>query len=289
MSASKAFRRLLRLAGILLLASYGSPAFAQVSLPEVQKRYGNATVFIAVRYETLDGQTPTSGCKKGSGFLISKSGYVATSYHLFTDENNRPFDKINAVLGKVGESFDCDQPLGEVLRLDRIVSTADVDAALLKFISPKTYTPIPACLGPVVVDGASLYVLGFPLGLPLSSQTVSKGNEAGKRWQINGKFDDGSSGGPVISTDGALVGLVFGGYDGTNISYVVPLNHFASFFQVAGSHLRTCKTVQEADTAQKKTHETGANGTVTNGPCSPVVINKGGTIKFDISKCGSQQ
>jgi hypothetical protein len=251
MTAPNAFRRLLRLVGALLGVIYGSTAFAQVSLPEVQNRFANSTVFIAVKYETLDGQTPTSGCKKGSGFVISETGYVATSYHLFTDDKNRPFDKISAVLGKVGESFDCDQPLGEVVRLDRIVSTAEVDAALLKFVSPKVFVPIRACLGSVVPNGNSLYVLGFPLGLPLASQTVIKSNETGKQWQIAGKFDSGSSGGPVISTDGTLVGLVFGSYNGTNISYVVPLNYFANFFQAAGLQLRECKTVSEPKTGQK--------------------------------------
>jgi S1-C subfamily serine protease len=192
-------------------------------------------VFIAVKYETLDGQTPTSGCKKGSGFLISEFGYVVTSYHLFTDEKHRPFDKINAMLGKVGESFDCDQPLGEVVRLDRIMAMAEVDAALLKFVSPKPYVPIPACLGPVVVNGSPLYVLGFPSGLPLASQTVTKGNDTGKQWQISAQFDGGSSGGPVISPGGTLVGLVFGSYERTNISYVVPLNYFSRLAAWSGA------------------------------------------------------
>jgi len=181
----------------------------------------------------------------GSGFLISQSGFVATSYHLFTDDNHRPFDKITAVLGKVGESFDCDQPLGDVVRLEQIVSTADVDAALLKIVSTKVYTPVSACLGPVVANGASLFVLGFPLGLPLASQSVTKSNETGKRWQITGKFDSGSSGGPVFSPDGMLVGLVFGGFDNTNISYVVPLSYFSNFFQTAGSQLRECASTQQ--------------------------------------------
>jgi hypothetical protein len=140
----------------------------------------------------------TSGCKKGTGVVISASGYVATSYHLFTDEKNRPFDKINAVLGKVGESFDCDQPLGEVVRLDRVISIAEVDAALLKIVSPKPYAPVPACLGPVIPNGSPLYVLGFPLGLPLAPQQVNKGNDTGKQWQIAGQFDSGSSGDPYF-------------------------------------------------------------------------------------------
>jgi S1-C subfamily serine protease len=266
MTISNAIERLVYLAGVLVLAS---PAFAQITLPEVQRRYANSTVFIAVKYETVDGKTPTSGCKKGSGFLISESGYVTTSYHLFTDDKNRPFDKINAVLGKVGESFDCDQPLGDVVQLDRIVSLAEIDAALLKFISPKAYVPIPACLGPVVPNGNSLYVLGFPLGLPLASQTVIKSNETGKQWQIAGKFDSGSSGGPVISTNGMLVGLVFGGFNGTNISYVVPLNYFASFFQTAGLQLRECRTFSDMGTCDERS----------GGNCRPYVSSD--SICFD--------
>lgn len=240
MSTSGAIKLLLGLAGALVVFSFRDSAFAEISLAEAQGRYANSTVFIAVRYETLDGQTPTSGCKKGSGFLISESGYVVTSYHLFTDEKHRPFDKINAVLGKVGESFDCDQPLGDVVRLDRVMSLAEVDAQLLKVVSPKPYVPIPACLGPAVANGSPLYVLGFPLGLPLAPQQVIKGNDTGKLWQISGQFDTGSSGGPVISPRGTLAGLVFGSYERTNVSYVVPLSHFSSFFQIAGVPLERC-------------------------------------------------
>jgi hypothetical protein len=69
---------------------------------------------------------------------------------------------------------------------------------------------------------------------------VTKGNDTGKQWQISGQFDGGASGSPVISTGGALVGLVFGNYQGTNISYVVPLNYFATFFQTAGLELKGC-------------------------------------------------
>jgi TPR repeat protein len=224
-----------------VMFSFTGPAVAEISLAEAQGRYANSTVFIAIKYETFDGQPSTSGCKKGSGFIISESGYVVTSYHLFTDEKHRPFDKINAKLGKVGESFDdCDQPLGEAVRLESIMPMAEVDAVLLKIVSPKRYVPIPACLGSVVANGSPLYVLGFPLGLPLASQQVTKGNDTGKQWQISGQFDRGASGGPVISPRGTLVGLVLGGYERTNISYVVPLNHFSSFFQIAGLELKGC-------------------------------------------------
>ena len=227
----------------LLFCGHESAAAAELTLPEIKKQYANSTVFIAVKYQTLSGpdlQTPTAGCKRGSGFIISESGFVATSYHLFTDENHRPFDKIIAVLGKVGESFDCDLPLGDVVTLDQINDTAQVDAALLKIVSTKVYVPVPACSGPVVPDGAPLFVLGFPLGLPLAPQAVTKSNATGKRWQVAGKFDSGASGGPVFSSTGTLVGLVFGGYEKTDISYVVPLSYFASFFPTAGLQLREC-------------------------------------------------
>src|SRR5258705_1957711 len=114
-----ALRRWTAVAGLSVLLSGNIEAFANVTLAEVQERYKNSTVFLAVQYETLEGQTPVSGCKVGSGVLISELGYVATNYDLFTDRNKRPFDKITAVLGKVGESFDCTKPLGDVVKLDR--------------------------------------------------------------------------------------------------------------------------------------------------------------------------
>jgi formylglycine-generating enzyme required for sulfatase activity len=74
---------------------------------------------------------------------------------------------------------------------------------------------------------------------------VTKSNEFGKNWQVGGRFENGSSGGPVFSTNGMLVGLVVAGYEKTNISYVVPINLFSSFFQAAGMELQHCPQVSQ--------------------------------------------
>jgi len=126
------------------------------------------------------------------------------------------------------------------VKLEQVESTAEADAALLKIVTRKIYVPIPACLGPIALDGASLFVLGFPLGLPLTPLTVTKSSDVGKRWQVSGKFDNGASGGPVFAGSGTVVGLVFGGYEKTNISFVVPLSYFARFFQTAMVELKQC-------------------------------------------------
>jgi formylglycine-generating enzyme required for sulfatase activity len=49
----------------------------------------------------------------------------------------------------------------------------------------------------------------------------------------------------VFSTNGMLVGLVVAGYEKTNISYVVPINLFSSFFQAAGMELQHCPQVSQ--------------------------------------------
>jgi S1-C subfamily serine protease len=275
----------LRVATMMLIVSVCNPANAVLRLEEVQSRYANSTVFIAVKFETLKDNIPISGCKKGSAFFVSNTGYLVTSNHLFTDEKNKPFEKIDAVMGKVGENFDCDKPIGEVFELELIKSIKDFDAALLKSHSSKTYSPIPACYGPTVPNGASLYVLGFPLGLPLSSQVVTKGNETKKLWQISGKFDNGSSGGPVMSTGGFLVGLVFGGYSETNVSFVVPLRYFSNLYQLAGSTLEKCGAAPQKPTESDNEPDHDIR---TYGPCGAVIVNKGGSTHVQISDCGNK-
>jgi S1-C subfamily serine protease len=130
--------------------------------------------------------------------------------------------------------------LGDVIKLDRIADDEDVDASLLRVVSRRRFSPVFTCFAPVVDDGEQLYVLGFPLGRPLTIKAVTKSNEAGKRWQIAGRFDGGNSGGPVFDTAGRLIGLVHSHISDSDISYVVPVNHFSGFFQRAGVLITAC-------------------------------------------------
>jgi len=225
---------------------FGGAYATELSLAQVKGRYSSSTLFIEVKYETLEGNIPIQGCKSGTGVLISRNGFVATSYHLFTDENGREFDKIVSVRAKIGESFECDEQASDVLKLDRITELKPFDAALLKMRSQKDFKSVESCVGPVIPDGDTLHVLGFPLGKLLSSKSVSKDGATSKMWQVSGKFDDGASGGPVFSTHGNFVALVHGTFKNTEVSYVVPVDYFSTFFNSAGIVLRQCSSRGDA-------------------------------------------
>jgi S1-C subfamily serine protease len=92
----------------ILFVAIPYPCVAQApTLADVKKRYAEATLSIGVTYETLEGNTPVTGCKRGSGFIISATGYVVTSFHLLTDENEKQFMKIVKIQGRIGEPLDC--------------------------------------------------------------------------------------------------------------------------------------------------------------------------------------
>jgi tetratricopeptide (TPR) repeat protein len=214
------------------------PGFA---LADIRKRFSRSSVFVAVKYETVEDGAPASGCKMGSGFVISEEGYVITSYHLFTDNRGQPFKRIVKILGKIAEPFDCGSPIGDVIALDQVIANPDADSILLKLTTSRQFSPVSTCFPFSVDDGSKLYVLGFPLGLPLDAKEVIKSNQTKTRWQISGQFDEGNSGGPVFNSHGNLIGIVHSHIKDTSISFVVPFNHFAAFFQYAGVALKQCK------------------------------------------------
>lgn len=134
----------------------------------------------------------------GSGFIISEDGYIMTNYHVVKSAN-----KVNVILGS-GLSF-----IGEVVRKD---PTHDV--ALIK-LNGKGFKPLELLSrGSEVTTGAEVYAIGTPVDRNLS-QTVTKGILSGERLiddikylQTDVSVSPGNSGGPIITKEGKVVGVV---------------------------------------------------------------------------------
>ncbi|EGE55744.1 UNVERIFIED_ORG: V8-like Glu-specific endopeptidase [Rhizobium esperanzae] len=213
-------------------------------LVQLQGLYKDAIVFLAVSYETPVGK----GCKYGTGFLISSSGYVVTSRHLITDKDDTKFEKYD-IAGSIGEAFQCDRPRGIVRDLIFVHEEVDQDVLLLKIASEDVNNYVRACQQTAVLPGEKLYTIGFPLAGPLTATEVTRGSTSGPvgRWQITGSLFEGNSGSPVLNESGRLVGLVYGGYNGAAaFNYMVPLDHFKQLFGFAGASLEPCTTAAGA-------------------------------------------
>lgn len=171
----------------------------------------------------------------GSGFFVHPSGYVLTNEHVVRDAT-----------------------AGRILTLDgadlgaEVVATDPVyDLALLKVLGPRRdYPVLPMGDSDAVAAGDWVLAIGNPLGLGhtvtlgIVSQTgrnltgVSEAEGRPVRFlQIDAAINPGSSGGPLVTLDGAWVGVNTAGLpDAQSIGFAVPSRQVQEFVQrvVAG-------------------------------------------------------
>lgn len=154
-----------------------------------------------------------SGGGHGSGFLISKDGYVLTNEHVVGEA---AFVNVKFVTGK--------EVAGQVVRVNK---TRDV--ALVKLEAD--YYPCLALGDTAAVNiGDEVFSIGTPLSEDLS-QTVTKGIVSSIRIMDDIKYvqsdvniHPGNSGGPLVSLSNGVVGICVSGM--TFGPYTLGLNYF---------------------------------------------------------------
>lgn len=156
----------------------------------------------------------------GSGFFIDPRGYLITNYHVVRSEVDPEYEGYSRLFVRLPGDDDSRIP-ARVVGYDRIF-----DVALLKVeITPDyifSVTDIRA-LDP----GSEVRAIGSPGGLDNSitsgiiSATGRRFLQLGDALQIDVPVNPGSSGGPLLNTDGQLVGVVFAGvqqFQGVNFA-----------------------------------------------------------------------
>ncbi len=155
-----------------------------------------------------------SGAGSGSGFVISPDGYAVTNNHVVTGAAS-----LEVYLGgDTSESYNA-----------RIVGVSECnDLALIKIDSDEL--PSLAWMDGEPTVGQEIYAAGFPLGDPeytLTRGIVSKADADGETpWssidrviQHDAQTQPGNSGGPLVGTDGRVVGVHYASGDwGTGTS-----------------------------------------------------------------------
>lgn len=132
----------------------------------------------------------------GSGFIISKTGYALTNYHVVGEEKN-----VNVILSS-----------GISLKAEVIRTHIDRDVALLK-IQGSGFKPVKLNIAKALA-GDEIYAIGTPGKIELG-QSITKGIISGQR-EIEGKVffqtdvsvSPGSSGGPIVNENNEVVGIV---------------------------------------------------------------------------------
>jgi S1-C subfamily serine protease len=152
----------------------------------------------------------------GSGFIISRSGYILTNHHVIA-----AMDVPEVVLN------DGTKQEASIIRTSKVH-----DIALLK-IPAQDIIPFKIDIKSDVFPGTSVYAIGTPASSSLN-QSVSKGIVSAKRKddlgneliQTDASVNPGNSGGVLTSKDGQVVGVVsskMSGYGVEGIAFGIPI------------------------------------------------------------------
>ena len=136
----------------------------------------------------------------GSGFVISSDGYVMT--------NNHVIDGADEIFVKFGD--------GEEYSAKLIGSSPEVDIAILKINSSRTFAPLKFANSDNIKIGHWAIAFGNPLGLN-SSMTVGVIGASGRSSlgieqienfiQTDASINQGNSGGPLLDISGNVIGV----------------------------------------------------------------------------------
>jgi len=233
------FGRIVGLAATLALLPAGGAAAIEGPLPDDAPpvlsvhgdfrdvvRQAKARVFPALVFLKCIRESHESGERQsqevsGSGVLISADGYLLTNWHVVDRAT-----QVRCLLYD-GQAFHA-----EVVGTDR-----DTDLALVRLLLPDDASPLPhARLGDSsrIAEGDFVMAMGAPwgmsrsvsIGIISSTRRYLPGNSEYSLWlQTDASISPGNSGGPLVNTDGEVIGIntrgvLFGG----GVGFSVPSN-----------------------------------------------------------------
>ena len=209
----------LTLAAVLLGRTGTAPADDQIKV-DVLKKVKQATVRLRV---TLADGTQV----EGSGFFGAGPGLILTNAHvlgMLRPESRKP--------RKVEIFINSGQPDEKTMTARTVGVDGSSDLAVLAIPAKDAPAFLPVSKGDELTETQQVYVFGFPYGESLGKNiTVSKTSVSSLRKnefalltkiQVNGGMNPGNSGGPVVDTQGKVVGVAVSGISGTQINFAVP-------------------------------------------------------------------
>ena len=200
------------------LAGLAPTIYAQECPPDVVKADRNASVAIHARKTTKE--TGAVEDDYGTGFVVSKSGYVLTAKHVV--EKRKGDDEV-VIDGAIGSRKATPSPLS-VIDGDELH-----DIALLKFEdTSRKYNPVLLGDPGQVQVGTLLCSVGYPLEtIEFTHVTGSLSGQGGPdgRWLTQMPSNKGESGAPVFLKSGEVVAMKVGGYSNVqNVNFLIPVN-----------------------------------------------------------------
>jgi putative serine protease PepD len=204
------------------------------------------------------GQSTGGGQGIGTGFVVSKDGYILTNAHVVS-ESGQAASQVTVTFKSSGSN-------GTQIPATIVGADESSDVALLKIDPSQAPALVPVPLGDSskVQVGEQVVAIGNPLGLDfsLSSGVVSatdrslqspNGATITGGIQTDAAINPGNSGGPLFDANGDVIGIneqidsQSGGNEG--IGFAVPINTAISVMQQIkdGSLQQTQSQAQQTD------------------------------------------
>jgi S1-C subfamily serine protease len=172
---------------------------------------------------------------EGSSFCIDSSGLFITNAHVVS--GLKPGGKLMLVLNP-GEGDQVKLP-ATIVKMDKVM-----DLAALQIAHPRGLVPL--LLGDIsrLIETTSVVAFGYPFGTDLALKegdfpniTVSTGHITSLRKlngrlaaiQLDASLNEGNSGGPIIDSNGQVIGIVAAGIPGSGINLAIPVTDLRTF------------------------------------------------------------
>ena len=204
-----------------------------MSYSELYKANVNSCVSInASETQNIFGQEAIVAASSGSGFIITRDGYIATNYHVISGSNN-----VTVTLYD-GTTYDAAVVGGD----------EDYDIAVLK-IDAENLTPVVIGDSSELNVGDDIAVIGNPLGeltfsmsegiVSMTNRLINVDGTPFNMIQITAAVNSGNSGGPLFNMYGEVVGIVSAKLSSSSSStasveglgFAIPINDVVSMIE----------------------------------------------------------
>lgn len=192
----------------------------------VHDRVKNSVVYLKVTGKSVSAageQDVTPGI--GTGFVISSSGLVLTTYHLIGGMGKNIIPESVSISGSLGTK----KPDAQLSPVSFVDASIPLDLLLLRLRTDKEMTPV--VLGDAEayrnVSDKEIFTVGFPKDAstkPLFDKGIISATDGlgGNTWSMNMAPDNGASGSPVYVKEGGVIGIYKGSNDAGS-GYFIPL------------------------------------------------------------------
>jgi len=195
---------------VLGLTAGAAPSGRAATLDPPEMLANAGTAVVTIRTEKSYGST------QGSGFIVDPDGIIVTAHHVIAGAT-----RVHVVL-----SNGADVEVRGILAADPAH-----DVALLRVSGVASLQAVTLGDSDAMRRGDRVFVLGSPQGLELTatdgivSAPVRRSPDGKESLQITAPIFGGSSGGPVLSAQGEVVGMARSYHrDAQSLTFATPIN-----------------------------------------------------------------